>query len=402
MIRTPTSLTSTVPMAPLQPPAKVQALLPDPADSVVLVAVVAVVVAADAVAVPVAVLPAPPAVTETSNRCGSCGGPRRLRGPSSFMLENSIVDTNRNTFLTPKGGSQAMRRSIWIAFGTLCILLSSSWLLPAAATEESSIAQQVCFYAAIGLVAGLFSYRQLWARLKTQESSLLRVAGVSVLLLGLPTVLGEWVSDGISDISRAALFALVPFVVVVVAMGRELEPGVRRFFASGLTGFCGALFLLPFSFPASVRGRTMLGVLLVTILLVGFASESIYRLLRGFGMMETVAVVCLSNALFLVACHFAGVPFVENWGGLSSLISVHSLYSLAELLLLVWLLREMSPVRLAARYLAVPLLTVLEGLAFLRPALTVRMGAGFVLLAGGVGYILFSRGGDSDAVLSIR
>jgi NADPH-dependent ferric siderophore reductase len=57
-------------MVLLRPQAKVQALLPDPADSVAPVAAT-VVAAADVVAVPVlaAVLRALPAVTETSNRC---------------------------------------------------------------------------------------------------------------------------------------------------------------------------------------------------------------------------------------------------------------------------------------------------------------------------------------------
>jgi drug/metabolite transporter (DMT)-like permease len=86
----------------------------------------------------------------------------------------------------------------------------------------------------------------------------------------------------------------------------------------------------------------------------------------------------------------------------SSLLSIHSFYNLAELLLLVWLLREMSPVRLAVRYLLVPLFIVLEGFALLHPPLTVRMAAGLLLLVGGAAYLLFSRGGDSDAVLSIR
>lgn len=295
-----------------------------------------------------------------------------------------------------------MRRRIWIAFGALCVLLSSSWLLPAGDVDASPIAHQGCFYAVVGLAAGMLSYRHLWGRLKRGERLCWQLTGLSVLLLGLPTVLGEWARDGMSDISRAALFALVPFVVVVVAAARELEPGVRRFFVPALIGFGGALLLLPFSFPMSMRGQAMFVALLLVIVLVGFASESIYRLLRGFGMLEALAVICLSNALFLAACHFAGLPFAESWNGVSALISIHSLYSLAELLLLVWLLREMTPVRLAARYLVVPLFTVGEGLAFLRPSPTVRMGSGLVLLVFGVGYILFSRGGDSDAVLSIR
>lgn len=313
-----------------------------------------------------------------------------------------MVGETRSTSVIREDRRQGMRPAVWVAFGALCILLSSSWLLPVGAPDVSPIAHQSCFYAAVGLVAWLLSRRQLWTRLKRLDPLWLRVAGASILLFGLPAVVGEWASGGMSDISRAALFALVPFVVVVVAMGRELEPGVRRFFVPALAGFGGTLFLLPFDFPESARGRIMIGVLLITIVLVGFASEWIYRLLRGFGVVEALAVVSLSNAVFLAACHFAGLPAAESWSPPSALISIHSLYDLVELLLLVWLLREMSPVRLAARYLAVPLFTVLEGFAFLHPPLTVRMGAGLALLIGGAGYILFSSGWDSDAVLSIR
>ena len=116
-------------------------------------------------------------------------------------------------------------------------------------------------------------------------------------------------------------------------------------------------------------------------------------------MMEALAVVGLSNALFLAACNLLSGG---SWSGVLSLISVPSLRYLLELVLLVWLLREMSPVRLAARYLVVPLLAVLEGVAILRPAFTVRMGAGLVLLVGGTGYILLSRRQNSDEALSIR
>lgn len=295
---------------------------------------------------------------------------------------------------------QHSRRMIWIAFFALCLLLSSSWLLPSGAADESPIAQQGCFYGAVGLVALILAYRRVRTRLKGRECW--AVAVMSILLLGLPSVLDEWAHGRISDIGRAAIFALAPFVVAVVAAARESEPGARRFSVPALIGFGGVLLLLPFSFPTSLREQIIFAVLLVAVALVGFASESIYRMLRGFGMIEALAVVALSNAVFLIACHFANLPSAESWSGVSSLLSMHSLYNLAELLLLVWLLREMLPVRLAARYLLVPLFTVLEGLAFLRPPLTVRMGAGLVLLVAGAAYLLLSRGWDSDAVLSIR
>ena len=302
----------------------------------------------------------------------------------------------------PTAGPQQTRWSIWIVFFCLCLLLSSSWLLPAGATEESPIAQQACFYGAVGLLAGTFSFRRLWSRVKRRDRLWLRVAAMSILLLGMPAVLGECARNSISDINRAALFALVPFVVVIVASVRESEPGVRRFSVPALVGFGGVLLLLPFSFPTSLRGQVTFGVLLLGVALAGFASEAIYRLLHGFGTLEALAVVSLSNAAFLIVCHVVNLPSAESWSGVSSLLSIHSLYNLSELLLLIWLLREMSPLRLAVRYLIVPLFIVLEGFAFLHPPLTVRMAAGLILLVAGAAYLLFSRGGDSDAVLSIR
>lgn len=296
------------------------------------------------------------------------------------------------------------RWSIWAAFAALCVLVSSSWLLPVGANDgSSSIEKQSCFYGVVGLVALVIAHRRLWIRLREREWVSVQLAGVSVMLLGVPVVTREWARGSVPDVTQAALFALVPFVVVAVAMGREPiegeEFGIRRFFAPALAAFGGALFLLNFNFPATFRGRLVFVVLLLAVVMVGFASAWIYRLLRRFGMIEAFAIACLSNALFLVAC---GLFSGESWGGAISLVSLSSLSYLLELILLVWLLREMSPVRLAARYLLVPLLSVMEGMAIWRPALTLRMGAGMLLLAGGVGYILLSRRQNSDAVLSIR
>ena len=89
----------------------------------------------------------------------------------------------------------------------------------------------------------LFSARSDWSRLCLHldaygcdcesEWVLLRLAAVSIMLLGVPAVASEWAQGGVPDVSQSALFALVPFVVVAVAMGREPvageEFGVRRF-----------------------------------------------------------------------------------------------------------------------------------------------------------------------------
>jgi prepilin signal peptidase PulO-like enzyme (type II secretory pathway) len=73
-----------------------------------------------------------------------------------------------------------------------------------------------------------------------------------------------------------------------------------------------------------------------------------------------------------------------------------------EVWLIVWLLREMPPVRFAARYLVIPLVTVLESFVLMRPEWTVRMVFGTFLLAAGAGALLFWKVAEEETVLSLR
>ena len=69
-------------------------------------------------------------------------------------------------------------------------------------------------------------------------------------------------------------------------------------------------------------------------------------------------------------CWFAALfreDDVWRWSGFASAVSISSLVDAIEVLLIVWLLQEMQPVRFAARYLAIPLLIVLESYVLMRP-----------------------------------
>ncbi len=70
------------------------------------------------------------------------------------------------------------------------------------------------------------------------------------------------------------------------------------------------------------------------------------------------------------------------------------LWGAAEVMLLVYLVREMSPVALGARFLLVPLLTTAEGFVLVRPEITWRLLAGALLL--GFGAVQLLRQGDGD------
>ena len=84
------------------------------------------------------------------------------------------------------------------------------------------------------------------------------------------------------------------------------------------------------------------------------------------------------------------------------MLSISSLVDVVEVLLIVWLLRETPPVRFAARYFVIPLLTVLESYVLMRPEWTVRMGCGTALLAVGAGLLLFLKAGEEETALSLR
>jgi hypothetical protein len=297
-----------------------------------------------------------------------------------------------------------MRWTLWIAFAALCLLAGTSWVIPYVATPLPLLEQQGLLFGVVGLIAMLFSGHRLWSGIA--GGRWIRLAAASVMFFGVPMVAGEYARGSVSGITRSALFAMVPVVVVMVvaaggASGGE-ERGARRFLVPALVGLGGLLLLLPLGFSGSIRGRVLLAIVCAVVVLVGFASVWMYGLLRGFRFAEAIAIVGVANAVFLLGCSAVRGEGVWRLGELVSIASLSSLVDVIEVLLIVWLLREMAPVRFAARYLAIPLLTILESFVLMRPEWTVRMVSGTILLAVGVGMLLFWRADAEETMLSLR
>jgi len=298
-----------------------------------------------------------------------------------------------------------MRWTLWIAFAALCILSGTSWAIPQEMPDGlPPLEQQAAIFCVIGLLALPFAGRGAWSRSKGLWRGGLAAAGVG--FFGVPVVVSEYARGSVPTISRSALFAVVPVVVVMVVaagdtIGRE-ERGARRFLVPALVGVGGLLLLLPLGFSGSARGWVMLALVCAAVVLVGLASVWMYRLLRGFGAAEAFATVGLANAMFLLVWSVVRDDVVWRGSGLASMFSISSLVDGVEVLLLVWLLREMPPVRFSARYLVIPLLTVVEGYVLVRPEWTVRMGFGAALLAAGAGMLLFLKVDEEETGLSLR
>jgi drug/metabolite transporter (DMT)-like permease len=295
-----------------------------------------------------------------------------------------------------------MRWTLWIAFVVLCVLSGTSWAIPREMSDGlPPLEQQGVLFGAIGLTALSFGGRRGWSR--KMDLRYVRLAAAAMGFFGVPIVVAEYARGSVPAISRSALFAMVPVVVVmVVAAGESAERGARLFLMPALAGLGGLLLLLPLAFSSSARGWMMLAVVCAAVILVGLASVWLYRLLRGVALADALAVVGLANAVFLLVWSAVREEVVWRGNRLASVISIASLTDVVEVLLITWLLREMPPIRFAARYLVIPLMTVLESYVVMRPEWTVRMGFGTALLAAGGGLLLFLQGGEEETVLSLR
>ena len=298
-----------------------------------------------------------------------------------------------------------MRWTLWVGFAALCILSGTSWAISGDAFDDLPLLErQGLLFGVIGVIAFFVAGREMWLQWMSLRVLWLGAAGVA--FFGVPAVAAEYARGSVPAINRSALFAMVPVVVVLTVAAGETtvrdEEDARRFLVPALAGLGGLLLLLPVQFSGSVRGWVMLCAVCATVVLVGLASVWLYRGLHGIGFALAVAVVAIANAVFLLFWSIVYEGMVWRWSDLASMGSISSLVDVVEVLLLVWLLREMAPVRFAARYLVIPLLTVLESYVLMRPEWTVRMGFGTALLAVGAAMLLFWKDGEEDTVLSLR
>ena len=288
-----------------------------------------------------------------------------------------------------------IRRTVWIVFAALCLVAGTSWGLP---NESSLPALQ-----RQGLLFGLSGLAALCLpRPRTALSARLQIAVAGTGFFGFPIVVVEIVRGSVGEITRSVLFALVSIVIVLVIAITDTTSNARRLLLPALVGIGGLLLLLPLQFSTTSRGLLMLAFIAGAIIVVGICSVWLYRLLHGIHLADAIAVIGIANAAFLLLCAATRGELAWKGSQLASAASLSSLIDVAEIILIVWLLREIPPARFAARYLLIPLVTILESYVLLRPEATLRMVSGAVLLAAGAGMLLLLDDRDHDAALSLR
>jgi drug/metabolite transporter (DMT)-like permease len=287
------------------------------------------------------------------------------------------------------------KRTVWIAFSVLCLVSGTYWALPSDGTLPV-LERQALIFGCTGLLALCF------VRHSTTFNKALRLSLAGVGFFGVPIAVVEIVRGSVGGTTRSASFALVPVVVVLVLATGDTVSGVRRLLPPALVGLGGLLLLLPLEFSTSIRGQLMLGLLGAAVILAGVCSVWLYRALQDTGLATAIAILGVANAVFLMLTGFLWGEMVWGWSELASAVSLASLVDGVEIAAIVWLLREIPPARLAARYLLIPLVTILESYILMRPQMTARMVFGTMLLAAGAGMLLFLKDVDQDSPLSLR
>jgi len=292
-----------------------------------------------------------------------------------------------------------MSWKVWAAFAAVCLWAASGWLIPAPRGGALLELQRQAFgFAGLAIVAvalgGLKRQRSGW-RLRGE------ILAASVLFFAVPLVLTVYAKEYAPETSVAVVFALAPVVVVLVwgAVAQESD-GMRKLIPA-LMGLAGVLLLLPFNLPVSGPGWAALLEIAAAMVFVAGAGVWMYRLLRRVSVMEALTIVGISNAVCLFA--WCGVGLLDlRWRDAAGGVWWGWLAGATVAALTVWLLREIDPVRFSARFLVIPLVTIVEGFVLLRPEVTGRMVAGTVLLAGGVAWMMMAPREVDEEVLTLR
>jgi drug/metabolite transporter (DMT)-like permease len=296
-----------------------------------------------------------------------------------------------------------------VGFFALCLLGASAWLVEAEwPSVLPTMEQRALHDLAIAAVAGVAWWR-IRARVGVSAQSRVRLAAASVCLLGLPAVLVDTASSGVSQVNVTATFALLPVLVVLLVSQFDVErAGTMRMLAPAIVGLAGVMFLLPVSLPSTLHECELELVVVLAVAIAGAASVWMYRLLAEFAPVEAVFICALANGVFFAlafavdgAMTRARVGPVGGWS--RELVGVEIakalLFDLPQFALLLWLMRVVAPVRLAARALVIPLLTVIEGYAILHPAVSAREMGGAALAFVGAIWLMTARPDEEPALM---
>lgn len=271
----------------------------------------------------------------------------------------------------------------------LCVLSGSGWILTQGWPSEMAWPFGACLhFASIGLAGlAIVVLQGRWVELSWLRGVLVGVTGTC--LFALPGAVLQLAAGKVPEFTSAAAFCSVPLITVLAAgafgAGDIEASRLRGLMLPSIIGLAGALLLFPLEDPGSLRRWLFLGLVLGCCVVTALAGVCMHRLMQPVGVAAAAAAIGLTSAALLGMFGTAAGWPVLGWRVIALELLRSAAFDLPIVSLTVWLLREVSAVRLSARFVLAPLVTVLEGYAAERGAVGWRAGLALGLLcAGGV------------------
>ena len=263
-------------------------------------------------------------------------------------------------------------------------------------SQLPAMERQAITYSLLAAVAASYAVTQRakWPGGRTA----LAWVGIGLLLFATPVLLVAAAQGWVSQLERVAIFSLTPVFAVVLEphLGNAEHRGSSALLAA-LAAVAGTLCIFPLNVPSSPSAVTAVIAIVAAAACAATGNCLAVRLASSQSnpsLASSAAFACGSAALaFAVAgaCTEHAQWHVSQ--SVTQLVWI-ALIDLPALLLIFWLLRCMSAVRMTTRYILVPLLIVLAGIALEQPAVTTRMVLGTILMAVGAMGLLLAQDDD--------
>ena len=209
-----------------------------------------------------------------------------------------------------------------------------------------------------------------------------------LLLFGLPRVLFAAFARGFPQPTQVVFLALVPVAVVLIQSFHETDTDFTSLLAASLAGVAGLVLVVPTDLAISLREPS--SAIFFSVGIVSIAIGSYLGYVAARDLPRRLSVVLMLSPGILLAGLQAVIAHatirLPDAGGL-----LNTALAATQLVFIAYLVGSVSPVAFSARYLLIPLTTTLEGLVYLRPAITWRLIAGLLAMLFGAAKLLIQE-----------
>jgi drug/metabolite transporter (DMT)-like permease len=238
-----------------------------------------------------------------------------------------------------------------------------------------------------------------------------QIRGAVLIGLGLfvaPSWLVCFSSQWVPELTRVAVFSLVPVFAVVFEpyIGGVTGLQSRGGLIAALAAVGGTLCFFPVDIPNSIEAGFAFFAVILAAACIAATNCAAVKMATQLPAKSVAPMAAIAGAT--AAAGFAGTAALTQrvlwkWDTLAPELAWSAAVGLPGLLLLFWLMRRISAVRMTTRFVLAPLFAALFGLLFLRPAMGLRIWLGLLLVTVGAGWLLFAPEEDAnDASLPLK